>query len=162
MKKDLNVLVYFKLDRAVFQKNKDINHRIIYAARKLRKAPLQLQFKAGAAVRGDQISPGFILSCLETSRTDCEQPVPLLSCPYGEKVPRGIQSPLSVLVPKAMSSPASPGCSDSLQRATASGPNHLGGPLMNLLLPNEKPQVFNKSRCCIPECSQSSGESLPY
>lgn len=49
IKKDLKVSVYFKLDRAVFQKNKDINHRIIHAAKKLRKAPLQLQ--AGAAVR---------------------------------------------------------------------------------------------------------------
>lgn len=51
VKKVLKVSVYFKLDKAVFQKNKDIIHRRIHAARKLRKVPLQLQLNAGAAVR---------------------------------------------------------------------------------------------------------------
>lgn len=92
VKKDLKVSVYFKSDRAVFQKNKDIIHRIIHAARKLRKVPLQLQLKAGAAVRWNQIAQGFILSGLENlkNRLDrlCEQPVHLLAC----KVLRGIQS----------------------------------------------------------------------
>lgn len=95
IKKDLKVSVYFKLDRAVFQKNKDINHRIIHAARKLRKSPLQLQLKARAAVRWDQIAQGFILSRLENLKdidwTDSEQPIPLFACPYGEKVPLGVQ-----------------------------------------------------------------------
>lgn len=165
VKKDLKVSVYFKLDRAVFQKNKDINHRIIHAARKLRKAPLQLPLKAGTAVKWDQISQGFILSCLENLKDRlCEQPVPLLSCPYGEKVPHGVQSSFFSFSTQSHVFSSQPWlfrlCSEG--NCFRSQPSRWIYSSLNLLLPYEKPQVFNKSRCCIPECSQSSGESLPY
>lgn len=64
---------------------------------------------------------------LKTSRTDSVNNLsPCFPVHMERKFLMVSRVPFSVLVPKAMSSPASHGCSDSAQRATASGPNHLG------------------------------------
>lgn len=160
VKKGLNFSVYFKLDRAVFQKNKDIIHRTIHGARKLKKVPLQLQLKAGAAVRWDRIAQGFILSGLENlkERDSTDSVNNLSSClpvHVGTKFLMAFRDPLSFLAPKATSSPASP--ADSPWRATASAPNHLGSPLLDFLPLYKKPQVFNKSRYCSPDVLKALG-----
>lgn len=166
VKKDLKVSVYFKLDRAVFQKNKNIIHRTIHGARKLRKVPLQiqLQLKAGAAVRWDQIAQGLILSGLENlkerdSTDSVNNPSPCLPVHLETNFLMAFRIPLSFLAPKATSSPASPGCADSSWRTTASAPDHLGSHLLDFLPLYKKLQVFNKSRCCSPDVLKALGRA---
>lgn len=109
IKKDLKVSVYFKLDRAVFQKNKDYKPQDNSRCKKAQESSTPAPSRSSCEMR--QITQGFILSGLEDLKdrdlTDSANSLsPCLPDHTGRKLLMASTAPLAALVPKATSSPA--------------------------------------------------------
>lgn len=161
--KDLEVLVYFKLNTAVLQKNKQINKSQDNSGW---KGAQEVSIPSPAQSRSScEMRPGwFIQSGLENLQgqtlDSCpEQPVPHLALSsWGRSF--SCHQQLSVFVHKVTFSQASPGPQASPQRATAPAPNHLPstGPSLNFPLLNKKMRYLTK----VAYCNTWEGTSVPY